>query len=46
MNHVILGLVLAISGIGFTRYSGILGSVMLIIGLSIMMKGKKDFDKK
>jgi len=41
MNYVILGLVILIIGIGISRYSGILGSVTSIIGLSIMMKGKK-----
>jgi uncharacterized membrane protein len=45
MNYVILGLVIAIAGIGLIRFSGILGILMLIIGLSIMMKGKRDFDK-
>ena len=46
MNYVILGLGIVILSIGFTRYSSILGCVTLIVGLSIMMKGKKKFDGK
>lgn len=46
MKLVIFGLAIAVASIGISRYSGFLGSVLLIIGLSIMMKGKKNFDMK
>lgn len=42
MNYMILGLVLLILGIGTLQYSRIVGSVTSIIGLGLMMKGKKD----
>lgn len=44
MKYVIGGLVILIIGIGVIRYSSILGSIAMIIGLSIMLKGKRDFD--
>ncbi len=41
MNLVIVGLVLVIASIGITKFSGFLGAIIFIIGLSIMIKGKK-----
>ncbi|TWJ33460.1 hypothetical protein JN12_00134 [Geobacter argillaceus] len=46
MNYVIIGLVIVIISIWIIKYSSILGAIMLIIGLSIMMKGKKNMDNK
>ena len=46
MNYVIIGLVIVIISIGIIKYSSILGAIMLIVGLSIMLKGKKNMDTK
>jgi hypothetical protein len=42
MKFIILGLIILIAGIGLIRYSSILGAVTAIIGLSVMMKGKRN----
>jgi hypothetical protein len=44
MKYVIGGLVILIIGIGVIRYSSVLGSIAMIVGLSIMLKGKRDFN--
>jgi len=46
MSYVIIGLVITIISIGIIKYSSILGAIMLIVGLSIMIKGKRNMDNK
>jgi hypothetical protein len=43
MKFVVLGLIILIVGIGLIRYSSILSALAAIIGLSVMMKGKRKF---
>lgn len=42
MKYMILGLIILFVGIGIIPYSSILSAVTVIIGLSIMMKGKRE----
>lgn len=46
MNYIIIGLIMVIISIGIIKYNSILSAIMLIVGLSIMMKGKKNMDNK
>jgi uncharacterized membrane protein len=42
MNLIIVGLIIVLLSIALTRtYSGFLGTIMLIVGLYLMMKGKE-----
>ena len=45
MKYEIGGLVILIIGIGLIRYGNIFGAVTVIIGASIMMKGKRTSNK-
>jgi len=46
MNYVIIGIVIVIISIGIIKYSSMSGAITLIIGLSIMMKGKRNMDNR
>lgn len=41
MNFIIIGTIVLIIGIGVISYSGILGSIASIIGLSLVLKGRR-----
>lgn len=41
MNYIIIGTVVLIIGVGIISFSGILGSIASIIGLSLMLKGRR-----
>lgn len=46
MIYIIIGTLITIVGIGsMSYYSGILGIILLIIGLSIIVKGKQRIGK-
>jgi hypothetical protein len=40
MRYMIVGLIIAIVGMGIIEYSSMLSAIMLILGLSIILKGK------
>lgn len=45
MNFEIIGLVIIIISIGFIKYSSFIGAILLIIGISTMIKGKNNKNK-
>jgi hypothetical protein len=40
MGQMIIGLTIAIVGMGIIEYSSLLSAILLILGLSIILKGK------